>query len=79
MNTSNCIKAARKKAGLTQQQLAKKAGLSIASIQGYEQDKYKPKIETLRRIASALDVGLENLMSEAELSLFESMAQLYLK
>ena len=39
MDISERIKLARKKNGLTQKDLAKKTGLSIASIQGYEQGK----------------------------------------
>ncbi len=61
VETSEIIKQLRKQAGLTQKQLAEKAGLSIASIQGYEQGKYTPKIETLSKIAKALDVSVESL------------------
>ena len=32
---------------MTQEELAKKTSLSIASIQGYEQKKYKPKLNTI--------------------------------
>ncbi|MFR0073047.1 MAG: helix-turn-helix domain-containing protein [Blautia caecimuris] len=52
MNLSERIKDMRKEKGLTQKELAKKTGLSIASIQGYEQGKYKPKIEQLEKIIS---------------------------
>lgn len=55
------IKRFRKKAKLTQNGLAQKSGLSIASIQGYEQGKYKPKIENLQKIAKALDVPISTL------------------
>ena len=61
MNTSENIKKFRQKRHLTQKQLAEKTGLSIASIQGYEQNKYNPKLEQLRRIASALDVTIGEL------------------
>lgn len=69
MNTSDCIKTARKQAGLTQKQLAEKSGLSIASIQGYEQNKYNPKIETLSKIANALNVPVESLFGEISIGL----------
>ncbi len=58
---SDAIKSARKKACLSQKQLAQKTGLSIATIQGYEQGKYYPKIENLTKIANALDVPLFDL------------------
>lgn len=61
MTTSECIKFFRQKNGLTQKQLAEKTGLSIASIQGYEQNKFKPKLEQLRRIAAALNISIGDL------------------
>lgn len=62
MDISERIKIARKKNKLTQKDLAEKTGLSIASIQGYEQGKYKPKIEQIDKIASALGVQIIDLM-----------------
>ena len=56
MNLAENIKTYRKKAGLTQKELAEKTKLSIATIQVYEQEKYLPKAENLRKIAKALGV-----------------------
>ena len=56
MNLAENIKTYRKNAGLTQKELAEKTKLSIATIQGYEQEKYLPKAENLRKIAKALGV-----------------------
>lgn len=56
MDISEKIKKLRKDKGLSQKELAKKAGLSIASIQGYEQGKYKPKKEATQKLARALGV-----------------------
>lgn len=61
MKISNNIKKYRKDKNMTQKQLAEKAGLSIASIQGYEQGKYKPKTEQLKKLAKALDVSVSDL------------------
>lgn len=61
MDVGTKIKEIRKDKGLTQKQLAEKAHLSVASIQGYEQKKYKPKIETIEQIANALDVSISAL------------------
>lgn len=63
-NISENIKKLRKDAGFTQQELSKKTGLSIASIQGYEQGKYKPKIEQLKKIATALNVPVSVFLDE---------------
>ena len=54
MNIADSLKDLRKKNGLTQKELAAKTGLSIATIQGYEQGKYKPKVESLIKIRNAL-------------------------
>ena len=59
---SDRIRDIRRKNKLTQKELAQKTGLSIASIQGYEQGKYKPKIEQLQKIAIALNSSLYDLM-----------------
>ena len=61
MAISDNIKKIRKEKNMTQKQLAEKAGLSIAAIQGYEQSKYKPKTEQLKRLAKALDVSVNDI------------------
>lgn len=55
MTKGEYIRNARKKAGLTQAQLAKKLNVSQAMIGQYENDKRKPKVDTIVRIADALD------------------------
>lgn len=64
METPERIKSIRKKKGFTQKQLAEKTGLSIASIQGYEQGKYKPKVETLQKIAEVLETDILRFFDE---------------
>lgn len=61
MDISERIKTLRNKSGITQKELAQRTGLSIASIQGYEQGKYKPKIEQLQKIAVVLNVSMYDL------------------
>lgn len=61
MTTGGRIKAARKAAGMTQEELGKKLGVSGSSIAQYENNLRNPKIETLNRIASALDVSVDTL------------------
>lgn len=62
MTVGEKIRAARKEKGLSQKDLAEKTGLSIATIQGYEQGKYKPKIENVQKIANALEVPVGRLI-----------------
>lgn len=57
------IKEARKKRGLTQKQLAEKLGVSTAMIAQYETGKRNPKIQTLEKIASALDIPSYELIN----------------
>lgn len=57
------IRRAREMAGLTQVELADMAGVSIGSIQGYEQGRYIPKGVNLRKIASALGIRYSELDS----------------
>ena len=61
VQTSERIKPARKKAGLTQKKLAEILGTSQQNLAQYENGKRKPKIETLKKIASALGVEIEDL------------------
>lgn len=53
------IKEFRKKAGLSQRELAKRAGLSSTTIQGYEHGTFRPKIKTLEKVAHALGVEVD--------------------
>lgn len=73
MTTGQLIRAARKKAGLTQAELANKLGVPYQSVSQWERSTRYPKIETIARIANAVgaqpweltpyyekDYGLEN-------------------
>lgn len=62
MTTGQLIKAARKKAGMTQEELGKKIGVSGSSMAQWENDLRNPKLDTLQRIAAALGVGVGQLM-----------------
>ena len=65
----NRIKELREKEGLTQKQLAKKAGLSNQSISFYEANRRKPKIETWKRLADFFGVSVPYLQGYAEISI----------
>ena len=53
------VAEARAKAGLTQEELAQRAGLEKATIIALEQGKYKPESSELSQVAEAL--GVEEL------------------
>lgn len=57
------LKYYRKKANLTQKQLAEKCGLAPGTIQQYELGKREPKYETLLVIANALDTSIGSLLN----------------
>ena len=56
------IKNARKIAGLTQLELAKKADLSRSYIGDIEKNRYNPSVSTLQLIATATNTPLEDLL-----------------
>lgn len=60
------IMLSRKKAGLTQQQLAKAIGVQRAVISKYENGTIVPSIAQIGRIAKALDVSVSYLIGQAE-------------
>lgn len=56
------IRNARKDAGLTQAELAKKTSLSRSYIGDIEKDRYNPSVATLRAIADATGVPVESIL-----------------
>lgn len=52
------IKEMRKRKGLTQKQLGALCGIADSNIRKYENGQQNPKIETLRKIANALDISV---------------------
>lgn len=55
------IRLERKRAGLTQKQLAERLGVTHALIGQYERGERHPKLETIQRIADALNINVMNL------------------
>ena len=66
MTTGQLIREARKKAGMTQAELAKKLGISYVGISQWENGTRNPKYDTLQRIASALEIDWTELVPEGE-------------
>lgn len=64
MTIGEKIKQARKKAGYTQKKLGEKLGISQVRVAQYESGIRNPKIETVRKIAEALNVEITDLIPE---------------
>jgi transcriptional regulator with XRE-family HTH domain len=58
---SNNLKRARNNKGMTQQEVAEKAGLHLTYLGHLEAGKYHPSTFVLWKIAKVLGVGLDNL------------------
>lgn len=72
MNYGPNIRAARKAAGLTQEQLAEKCGMATITIRQYELGKREPRMAQLDTIAAALNTNVLSLMvsDKSELPIF---------
>ena len=61
------LRSLRKERGLTQIELAEKAGIAVNSVRLYESGKITPKLDSLQKIAGALNVGIETLFAPDQL------------
>lgn len=64
MSTGSRIKEIRKKNKLTQDELAKKVGISKNGLWNYENDKREISIELIQKIADTFNVPLSDLIEE---------------
>ncbi len=69
------IAAARKKKGLSQEELAKRAGTIAVTIGRYERGEIKPSIDTAAKIAEVLDVSLDYLVGSTDVVLEKSLVR----
>ena len=69
------IAAACKKKGLSQEELAKRAGTIAVTIGRYERGEIKPSIDTAARIAEVLDVALDYLVESTDVVLEKSLVR----
>lgn len=61
------VRKRRKELGLTQKQLAKKAGFSLTVVKKFEANKpYNPYGKTFIRMVNALEVEVDFMMFECE-------------
>lgn len=61
-NYGERIKAARKAAGLTQEQLASKCGLATITIRQYESGKRQPRLAQIKDLATATGTTVQKLL-----------------
>ncbi|MBR1749767.1 MAG: helix-turn-helix transcriptional regulator [Ruminococcus sp.] len=66
MTLGEKIKAARKNAGLTQEQLADKLVISRQAITKWESDKGIPDIQNLKALSQLLDVSIDYLLDDGQ-------------
>lgn len=66
MTIGERIRAARKKAGLTQRELAEKLGISEQGITQWETGVRNAKLGTIKKIAEAIGVPFETLVTDDE-------------
>lgn len=62
MSIGQLIRDARKRAGLTQKELAEKAGIATGTIQQYELGKRQPRLVQLEKIAFALETTVSKFV-----------------
>lgn len=67
MKVSELIRVARKRAGLTQAQLAEKAGTSQPAIARWEAGERDPGFGTLQRLIHACDLDMSIALNQADL------------
>lgn len=60
------LRTKRKKAGMTQQQLADEMNVSRKTISGWETGRNRPDIDSLRKMADIYHISLDDLVSNAK-------------
>lgn len=83
MTLGEKIKLLRKQKGLTQNELGKLCGMADSAIRRYESGRGNPKLETLKKIATNLDVSVDFLLPDSfiedEIKQSEDELQYYLE
>jgi transcriptional regulator with XRE-family HTH domain len=79
MNASNILRRARRRAGLTQTQVASRLGISQAAIAQIEAPGSNPTVETLERVLSATGHRLELRVARRRVNLDEAQLRARLK
>lgn len=72
MELKDKLSRLRKIAGLTQIELGKKAGVTTRAIQNYESGSRIPRLDVLSKLAYALEVDVDDLVSDNEHFIIEA-------
>lgn len=72
MEIGNRIKSARKEKRLTQKALAEKLNISTITIQNYENNRRKPSLEMINKIAESLEISITELINWDSLTDYET-------
>lgn len=64
MNTADKLRAQRTKLGLTQAQVAGRAGMSTVQYNGYERARHEPSEKTMNRLAKVLKAPSDSLWGD---------------
>lgn len=64
MDFGTKLRAFRETKNLTQEVLAKQAGLSVDTIQNWEQGRTRPRLPALIRLAKTLGASLDELVAD---------------
>ncbi len=64
MTIGERIRAIRTATGMTQKQLGERSSMADSAIRKYESEKITPKLETIKKIADALEVPVLTLLGE---------------
>ena len=63
MEFNERLRVSRKEKGLTQVDLAEKAGIAVNSVRLYESGKVTPKLDAMRKLAEALEIDINWLLN----------------
>lgn len=58
MDSAHALRSARRQAGLTQAELARRAGTSQATVSAYESGRKRPVVETFSRLLAVMGLQL---------------------
>lgn len=75
MTIGERIKEVRKEKGLTQKKLGELSGIAESNIRKYENGKQNPKIETIQKIASALEINEYELQGITTQDIIKSLSE----
>lgn len=75
--TGNMIRKIRLEKKLTQKQLGDLCGIADSNIRKYESGKQNPKLETLEKIANALNISIMDLMHIETMNITDDMISLF--